>query len=123
MMPTALGPLRPPHQTLALEVSQRISGPGAGNLVGVFVPTGGPSGAAPALLNFASSGIGTSFTSLSPLLDQVFHIGDGLTGNDTGTVQQFFVPSGAGTLYLGISDAGFYHGPRSVRRQPRILHG
>jgi hypothetical protein len=79
-------------------------------LVGVFAPTGGPSGAAPASLNFTSSGIGTSFTSLSPLLDQVFYIGDGLTGNGTGTVQQFFVPSGAGTLYLGISDAGFYNG-------------
>jgi PEP-CTERM motif-containing protein len=87
-----------------------ISGPGAGYMVGVFVPTGGPSGAAPASLNFTSSGIGTSFTSLSPLLDQVFYIGDGLTGNGTGTVQQFFVPSGAGTLYLGISDAGFYNG-------------
>ena len=26
-------------------------------------------------------------------------------------MQKFFVPTGAGELYLGISDAGFYNGP------------
>ena len=84
--------------------------PGAGYLVGLFVPAGGPTGAAPTALDFTSSGLGTSFTSLSPQLDQVFFIGDGLTGNGTGTQQTFNIPTGAGQLWLGISDAGFYNG-------------
>ncbi len=88
-----------------------ITGPGAGYLVGLFVPAGGPAGAAPTALDFTSSGLGTSFTSLSPQLDQVFFIGDGLTGNGTGTQQTFNIPTGAGQLWLGISDAGFYNGP------------
>jgi hypothetical protein len=87
-----------------------ITGPGAGYLVGVFVPAGGPAGTAPTALDFTSSGLGTSFTSLSPQLDQVFFIGDGLTGNGTGTQQTFNIPTGAGQLWLGISDAGFYNG-------------
>ena len=86
------------------------SAPGAGYLVGLFVPAGGPAGAAPTALDFTSSGLGTSFTSLSPQLDQVFFIGDGLTGNGTGTQQTFNIPTGAGQLWLGISDAGFYNG-------------
>ncbi len=89
--------------------------PGDGYLVGVFVPAGGPSGATPAALNFTSDHDpgNTSFTSLSPALDQVFFIGDGLTGDDTGTLQDFIAPSGAGTLYLGISDACGYNGDPS----------
>ncbi|MGH9744909.1 MAG: InlB B-repeat-containing protein, partial [Candidatus Acidiferrales bacterium] len=87
-----------------------ITGPGAGYLVGVFVPAGGPVGTAPAALDFTSTGLGTSFTSLSPQLDQVFFIGDGLTGNGTGTLQTFNIPTGAAQLWVGISDAGFYNG-------------
>ena len=85
--------------------------PGAGYLVGLFVPADGPTGTAPTALDFTSSGLGTSFTSLSPQLDQVFFIGDGLTGDGTGTQQTFNIPTGAGQLWLGISDAGFYNGP------------
>jgi len=84
--------------------------PGAGYLVGVFVPAGGPAGAAPAALDFTSSGLGIAFTSLSPQIDQVFFIGDGLTGDGTGTQQTFNIPTGAGQLWLGISDAGGYNG-------------
>jgi Domain of unknown function DUF11/Bacterial Ig-like domain (group 2)/Divergent InlB B-repeat domain len=84
--------------------------PGAGYLVGLFVPAGGPAGVAPTALDFTSSGLGTSFTSLSPQLDQVFFIGDGLTGDGTGTQQTFNIPTGAGQLWLGISDAGGYVG-------------
>ena len=86
---------------------------GAGALVGVFV-AGTPSGTAPATLDFSGSGA-TSFTSLSPLLDQVFFIGDGLTGpgDGTGSKQQFNVPSGATTLYLGLADACGYSGSPS----------
>jgi hypothetical protein len=87
-----------------------MTAPGAGYLVGVFVPAAGPAGTAPAALDFTSSGLGIAFTSLSPLLDQVFFIGDGLTGDGTGTQQTFNIPTGAGLLWLGISDAGFYNG-------------
>lgn len=91
-------------------ISGIADAPGAGYLVGLFVASGGPSGTAPAALDFTAAGIGTSFSSLSPLLDQTFFIGDGLTGDGTGTEQIFNVPTGAGTLYLGISDAGGYNG-------------
>lgn len=87
-----------------------ITAPDAGYLVGVFLGAGGPSGPAPAALNFTAADIGTAFTSLSPLLDQVFFIGDGLTGDGTGTVQTFYVPAGATELYLGISDSCGYNG-------------
>jgi PEP-CTERM motif len=95
--------------------SGSISGmvaPGAGYLVGVFIGAGGPSGSAPSSLDF-TTGDGTAFTSLSPLLNQVFYIGDGLTGDGTGTTQQFIVPTGATELYLGISDACGYNGSPS----------
>lgn len=78
-------------------------------LVGLFVGAGGPSGAAPAALTFSSvsvptpAGIDIGFNALSPLLDQTFFIGDGLTGNGTGNAQTFHVPTGATTLYLGIA--------------------
>jgi len=86
-----------------------MTGPGAGYLVGVFLGAGGPSGSAPASLDF-TTGAGIGFSSLSPLLNQVFFIGDGLTGDGTGTTQTFFVPVGATELYLGISDACGYNG-------------
>ena len=63
-----------------------ITAPGGGYLVGVFVD-GAPSGNAPAALDFTSGG-GTSFSSLDPELDQVFFIGDGQTGDGTGTLQE-----------------------------------
>jgi hypothetical protein len=80
-----------------------IATPTTGALVGVFLGTGGPSGAAPTELNFNGAG-GTSFASLSPMLDQVFFIGDGLTGDGMGATQNFYVPTGATELYLGLAD-------------------
>jgi hypothetical protein len=80
-----------------------ISAPGAGYLVGVFIGPGGPSGTAPASLTYTSAT--TDLASYSPVLDQVFFIGDGLTGDGTGANQLFYVPTGATQLYLGISDA------------------
>lgn len=80
-----------------------ISAPGAGYLVGVFVGPDGPSGAAPASLTYTAAN--TGLASYNPLLDQVFFIGDGLTGDGTGSNQLFYVPTGATQLYLGISDA------------------
>jgi hypothetical protein len=70
------------------------------------VAAGGPSGSTPAALNFTGTGgIGTDFTTLSPDLDQLFFIGDGLTGTGTGSVQQFNAPAGAATLYLAVADS------------------
>jgi hypothetical protein len=85
-----------------------IIGPHAGFLVGVFEIDTEPLNPAPTLLNFTS--LGTSFTSLAPALNQVFFIGDGLTGDGTGTTQQFQIPTGATRLFLGLADAPGYHG-------------
>ncbi len=85
-----------------------ITIPGGGALVGVFEPASAPVGAAPASLNFTV--IGSNFTTLSPLLYQTFYIGDGLTGDGSGAVQQFIVPAGATRLFLGISDAPGFDG-------------
>jgi hypothetical protein len=76
----------------------------ANALVGVFVAAGGPSGFAPADLDFTGVG-GYSFLTLSPALDQLFFIGDGLTGTGTGSVQQFIAPAGTATLYLAVADS------------------
>jgi hypothetical protein len=88
-----------------------MSAPNGGYLVGVFIASGGPSGSAPTALNYTSGGNASETdSSYTPDLDQVFFIGDGLTGDGTGTTQTFYVPAGAGELYLGISDAGGYNG-------------
>ncbi len=84
-----------------------ITAPGAGYLVGLFTEPGDTTpGTA---TNYSAPGA-ESFTSASPTLNQVFFIGDGLTGDGTGTTQTFYVPTGATELYLGISDAGGYNG-------------
>jgi hypothetical protein len=80
-----------------------------GYLAGVFI--NGSEGATTSLANsdFSPAGTGEAFASLSPVIDQVFFIGDGLTGAGSGSVQQFFVPTGAKTLVLGIVDANSYN--------------
>jgi hypothetical protein len=81
------------------------------SLLGVFVDASVPSGVAPTSLNFGTSGgspLGRDFTSLSPLLSQVFFIGNGLTSGSV--VQGFVVPSGATRLFLGTLDgSGWYN--------------
>ena len=86
-----------------------ISGPTNVNvdgLVGVFTTDTQPSGAAPAPMDYATGGNsgGLADASYAPGLDQIFWIGDGLTGTGTGSVQQFLVPTGATRLYLGTVD-------------------
>lgn len=77
-------------------------------LVGLFLGPGGAVLPAPASINFGSGGVGTNFASLSPALQQLLFIGDGLTG--TGSVQSFVVPAGATTLYLATVDGfGWYN--------------
>jgi hypothetical protein len=78
-------------------------------LVGVFIDDlTPPSGLGPLVLeyNYSSvTGLTTSDPSYSPLLDQVFFVGDGLTGTGTGAEQIFNVPAGADELYLGFADS------------------
>jgi hypothetical protein len=85
-----------------------IAGPDQGALLGVFITaTSTTTLPTPAELNFNT--IGLSFANLSPALDQVFFIGDGLTGHGTGSTQDFTVPAGATELVLGIGDADGYN--------------
>ena len=80
-----------------------------GALVGVFLTDAIPSllnGAAPATLDF--SVIGTDFLSLSPLIGQVFFIGDGKTSG--GVFHEFVAPTGATRLAFGIPDAFGFNG-------------
>jgi hypothetical protein len=77
-------------------------------LVGVFLDADEPSGRGPAVLsyNYGTPGsLSTSDPSFSPALDEVFFIGDGLTGTGTGNEQIFNVPTGADRLYLGFADS------------------
>ncbi|MBV7257146.1 PEP-CTERM sorting domain-containing protein [Pacificimonas sp. WHA3] len=70
-------------------------------LVGVFVGSGVPTDPAPDPIDFGGD---LAFLSLTPDLNQIFYIGDGLTGLGTGDRQTFFVPVGATRLFLGSSD-------------------
>jgi hypothetical protein len=93
-----------------------IEAPTSMFLVGVFTDGSVPSGTGPASLDFDSDGLGTNFTTLSPLLNQTFFIGDGLTGTGTGTQQQFIVPGGATQLFFGFADGnGFGGAPGSYQ--------
>lgn len=76
-------------------------------LVGVFLNdhTLQPNETPPASLDFSPTGNvtgGVNYTDLSPVLGQVFFIGDGQT--DTGVVQKIKAPNGATRLYLGTTD-------------------
>ena len=78
-------------------------------LAGVFT-NGHPSGTPPADYSFSG---GTEPTTFSPLLNQVFFIGDGRTGtyNSSGSPQLFIVPANATELWLGFADAVDFNGP------------
>jgi hypothetical protein len=79
------------------------------SLLGVFLDNSQTNlTAAPGSLNFSS--IGLNFSSLAPQVKQVFFIGDGLTGTNSGAVQNFIVPTGATRLFLGTMDSyGWYN--------------
>jgi hypothetical protein len=78
-----------------------LTGP-LNSLAGVFLDDAAPSGTAPAALDFTKT---SPLASLSPELRQTFWIGDGVTGNGSGTVQAFVVPAGATRLFLASFDA------------------
>jgi hypothetical protein len=84
--------------------------PGAGALIGVFVNAEPATGIQPPTLDFSAPGA-TGFTSLAPLVNQAFFIGDGLTGDGTGGQQTFTAPADAVELLLGVADACGYSGP------------
>jgi hypothetical protein len=79
-------------------------------LAGVFLTDLSPAAQAPPSLDFSSTAIGRSFTTLSPLLQQTFYIGDGLTGQGSGSTQSFLVPDDATRLFLGILDGAYFVG-------------
>ena len=80
-------------------------------LSGVFLDNTDPINlTAPASLDFSSTSLGRSFSSLTPELQQTFFIGDGLTGEGSGTIQSFLVPDGATRLFLGIVDGAYFVG-------------
>lgn len=77
-------------------------------LLGVFMPQGVNSGAAPAGASF-STPAERDFEILTPALFQTFFIGDGLR-LDGVTLQTFVAPAGATRLFLGICDgSGWYN--------------
>jgi hypothetical protein len=52
----------------------------------------------------------TSFAQLAPQLNQIFFIGDGLTGSGLGNIQRFLVPNQATRLFLGFADGASVQG-------------
>ncbi len=80
-------------------ISAYNNGP-AQALIGLFLDGNVPAGTAPDGL----ASIDPTASSVSPGLSVVFFIGDGLTGNGTGSTQTFVVPAGATRLFLGTSD-------------------
>jgi hypothetical protein len=72
------------------------------SVVGVFLGDTSPAGdTPPATLDFTSAA-SRDYTTLSPMLNQVFFIGDGLKSD--GTQQSFKVPAGATRLFIGKMD-------------------
>jgi hypothetical protein len=84
--------------------SNTYKGP-ANALIGVFLGPGVTSVQdGPASLDYTDPA-NISMASLSPGLNEIFFIGDGLTGTGDGAVQQFIAPMGATNLYLAVADS------------------
>jgi len=90
-----------PHATGAENGMSDVSAP-VDALMGVFLGPAQPSlSPAPSTLDF-STAASQNYLTLSPLLQQVFFIGDGLTS--TNVVQQIVIPVGATRFFLGSMD-------------------
>lgn len=87
-----------------------ISAPGTLFLMGVFADSSVGFGVAPGTLNY-NAGLSTSDSVFTPLLNQSFFIGDGLTGSGFGQTQVFKVPDLADRLFLGFADGNAFSGP------------
>ncbi len=86
-----------------------ISGNAYIPMVGVFTTNTDPYGSSPpSALTFDAN----APKSLSPILNQVFYIGDGLSGynNPSGSQLTFTAPTNATRLYLGVIDAYGFNG-------------
>jgi hypothetical protein len=71
-------------------------------LLGVFLGSSIPNvSPAPKALDFSSTS-SRDFSTLAPLLKQVFFIGDGV--NSSGAFQSFIAPAGTTRLFLGVMD-------------------
>ena len=74
-------------------------------LIGVFLDgTTTDVSMGPASLDYTQAA-NRELASQSPGLDQIFYIGDGLTGTGSGSVQQFIAPTGATRLYIAAADS------------------
>jgi hypothetical protein len=99
------------------------------SLQGVFLGVNQPDlTPAPAGLDFTVTGNvagGVSYLSLSPLLKQVFFIGDGLTEDVlpmVGQTQEVIIPSGATRLFLGTMDGfGWFNNIGSLDVQVTLV--
>ncbi len=97
---TTHGLNRRSHRTGAENGISDLSAP-VNSLVGVFLDDALPNlTPAPPMLDFIV--LGTDFASLSPVLKQVFFIGDGHTRDNV--IQEFVVPLMATRLFLGTMD-------------------
>jgi hypothetical protein len=103
------GPVDPPNGNLG-QIIRHFTGPENGlsditapvnSLVGVFLGPGQPDPSAPGPLDFSTPD-SRDYDTISPLLQQVFYIGDGLTS--TGGQHQVIAPAGATRLFLGTMD-------------------
>jgi len=89
------------HQKGAQLGKSNITAP-LNSLLGVFLASGDPTLApAPAALNFSTQAA-RDYTSLAPLVGQVFFIGTGKTSG--GAYHQIIVPQGATRLYFAVMD-------------------
>jgi hypothetical protein len=74
-------------------------------LIGVFLGAANPTtNPGPSSDDFTDPAV-ISQTSFAPLLNQIFFIGDGLTGTGSGSTQTFFAPDGATRLFLAVADS------------------
>ena len=74
-------------------------------LIGVFLGAGATDvSMGPASLDYTDP-MNISLAGLSPGLNEIFFIGDGLTGTGAGAVQQFTAPAGAMFLYIAVADS------------------
>jgi hypothetical protein len=86
-----------------------LTAPNTMFLVGVFRDADGP-GVAPAALNYSGASPTPGDAAFAPAIDQVFFIGDGLTGTGSGSTQLFAIPDSATLLQLGFADAFAFTG-------------
>ena len=97
--PDGIGAAPADSNTTSVGGISGIAAPHAGYLVGIFETSTEPFD--PRRRSLISQSIGTNFASLSPALNQTFFIGDGLTDNGTGMLQQFMIPAGATSSLFG----------------------